>query len=672
MDRTTSRPPKKQIPPKVQKRHDQYRYDPDASPVKLSMQEEFRNQQRLAVALGDEDTLHSEAPGLEQPPSPSQGNFDRDSEKNSISSLFSSSSQPEVRQTSDCNPPGESNLDSDRLKKNNSKSHEIIGSSHQPGENHGREQVTDHGRNLESDRSDPVGQKLSPSQPAAGSKARKWEYIRHYMGRKTKFEYEYDQGGRLIADGGYQVIKIELYLCNHDLYKRSDNIKDCGLTLWIQRAPRAADYRGGAAEGLCLYENCCVSKDRYINAGDVRVAFDESAAQSPEHDPQTNAGYVHLKCLENHMKDHRQMFAELNFKVEGREPQPNDSLHRNPTTFGTIQEIVYVEDYLEQCRKDGEASPNGKAPEPSPLFSGIEKQTQGQSKRARDIQRKLLELNGFHSLESSLDKKYAEVGGPAETASPIQGRPPVTDPKATDTRRHKMQEQAQRADSSQNDDPSDGGGYQPGENQEYDEHADMPFDPYHPKISSPMRRKPPAPRTLPPPTATESTKEPSRHPQKKQSNKAPPSKAPKPKGKDKDKEKMITAPYVGRGKIKKRMYLNALKEEVWEEYEDPWSPLESGSDHQPKKRTRVSKKEKEQAEALAAGARSLGRRKNKRQRVNLNDGEGDDDVNEAEGEDEDRRADGDEGEDEDEDRIEDGIEEDHQAKKRRKRYELRG
>lgn len=633
--------------------------------------------------MGEDDTLQSEAPGLEQPPFPSQGNFDSDSEKNSISSLFRSSSQPEVRQTSDCSPPGESNLDSVRPKKNNSKSHlytnpvlgrphTIIGPSHQPGEYHGREQLTDHGRNLGSGRRHPVRQNLSPSQPTAGSKARKWEYIRHYMGRKTKFEYEYDQGGRLVADGGYQVMKIEFYLCNHDLYEGSVNVKDCGLTLWIQRAPRTADYRGGAAEGLCLFEDCCVSKGRYINAGDVRVAFDESAAQTPEHDPQINAGYIHLKCLENHMKDHRQMFAELNFKVEGREPQPNDSLHRNPTTFGTIQEIVYVEDYLEQCRKDGEASPDDKAPEPGPLSSGIEKQTQGQSKRARDIQRKLLELNGFHNVASSLDKKYAEVGGPAETASPIQGRPPVINPTATDTRRHKMREQAQRADSSQNDDPFDGGGYQPGDNQEYDVHDDIPLDPYHPRIPASMRRKPPAPRILPTSTVPDPTKEPSRHPPKKKSNKAPPSKAPKSRGKDRDKEKIITAPYVGKGKRKKRMHLNALNEEVWEEYEDPWSPLESGSDHEPKKRTRVSKKEKEQAKALAAGARSVGRRKNKRQRVNLNDGEGDDDVDEAEVEDDDRREDGDEGEDEDEDRIEDEIEEDYQAKKRRKRDESQG
>lgn len=490
------------------------------------------------------------------------------------------------------------------------------------------------------------------------------------MGRKTKFEYNYDEGGRLVADGGYKSIKIEIYLCNHDLYKGPGNIKDCGLILWIQRAPRTADYRGGAAGGLCLYEHCCVSKGRSINAGDVRVAFDESAAQTPEHDPQKNAGYIHLKCLENHMKDHRQMFADLNFKVEGREPQPNDSLHRNPTTFGTIQEIVYVEDYLEQCRKDGEASPLGKAPESGPLSSGIEKQTQGQSQRARDIQRKLLELNGFYSLEISLDKQYAEVGGPAETASPIQGRPLVISPKATDTRRHKMREQAQGADSSQNDAPVDGGGYRSRENQVYDVHDDMPFYPCHPQIPASMRRKPPSPRILPTSIVSDPTKEPSRHPQKKQSDKAPLSKAQKSKGKDKNKDKTFTAPHEGKGKKKKRMHLNARNEEVWEEYEDPWSPLESGSGQEPKKGTRVSRKEKEQAKALAASA-CIGQKENKRQRVDLNDGEGDDDVNEDEGGD-DRREDGDEGEDEDKREVEDRIEEDHQAKKRRRRDESQG
>lgn len=664
MDRTTFRPPKK-IPQKDRKVFGDDWPSPDASPG-IQIDHERRNQHRLAVALGDNDTIYSDAPGFDPPPFPGHGNLDTDIEKTSISSFFRSSTQPEERHTSDRSPPGESHLDSVGVKENTSKSHvyadpglgrphTTIGPSHQSGEYHGREQVTDHGKNLGSGRRHPEGENLSPSQPAAGSTARKWEYIRQYMGRETKFEYEYDEAGRLVADGGYKSSEIEMYLCNHDLYKRPGNIKDRGLTLWIQRAPRTADYRGGAAEGLCLYEQCYVSKHRFIKAGDVRVAFDESAAQTPEYDSRTNVGYIHLKCLESHMKDHRRIFADLNFKVEGRKPQRNDASHRNPTIFGTIQEIVYIEDYLEQCRKDGEASPDSKAPELGPLSSGIEKQTQGQSERARDMQRKLLELYGFHSIKSWLDKKYADVGGLAETASPIQGRPPEINSKESDTRRHEIREQAQGADSNLNDASFDDEGYQPGENQEYEVHDDMPFDPYHPQVPAPTgRRKPLASPALPKLTVPDLTKEPSRHPQKKQSNSALPSKPPKSKGKEKEKDKIIRAPYEGQGKKKKRMYLDALEEEVWEEYEDPWSPLESGSDDEPKKRTRVSRKEKAQVKALAASAQDVGRKKNKRQRVDLNYGEGGDDVDEAEGED----GDWNEGKDE--------VGEDHQARKRRK------
>lgn len=608
--------------------------DPDPGPSPstraLTIEEESRNQHRLQMKPGEDDTTVPD-PDFGSSPFPGQGNSDPDFAK-ALSPMLRSMMESRVRQTSDRNPGG-SNLDSARLKKNNPKS--LIGPSHQPAESHGREQVTDHGRNLGSGRRHTKRQNASPTQPAAGSKARKWEYVRHHMGRVTKFEYEYDQSGRLVTDGGFKATKIEIYLCNHDLFKGSSNIKDCGLTLWIQRAPRTADYRGDAAESLCLFESCSVSKDRYISAGDVRVAFDESPARSPEYDPQTNAGYIHLKCLESHQPhNHRQMFAALNFKVEGREPQPNDSLHRNPTTFGTIQEIVYIEDYLEQCRKEGEANPDGKATGSGPLLSiSIEKQTQGQSKRARDIQRKLLELNGFHNLESSLLKKYAELGGPAETVSTIQGRSSVINPKAIDTRQHKKKEQAQRADSRQVDDLFDDDEYQPGGNQEYDEHDGMPVDPYHPKITESMRRRPVAPPTPPVP---DPTKESRRHPPKKQPNQPLPSKAPKSKGKDRHKEKIIVPPYEGRGKWKKRMRLNARNQEVWEAYEDPWSPLQSGDDPESSKRTRTSKKEKKQGKASAAGARNDGQRKNKRRRVDQNDGEGGDNVKEAEGEDEGR------------------------------------
>lgn len=544
--------------------------------------------------------------------------------------------QPVEPHTYDHNPPVEPHFDSGPISSHNPSSlnesanpdqgrhFTTSGPRYQPGEYHDREQATDHGWILGSGQRHPRQQNLSqghrnpsPSKPSAGCQAissQPWTHTKDSMGEKEEFRYIYDKDGRLLANGGYGKDAIEIYLCNHRLYRERHNIKDCGLTLWIQRAPRNADYRGGAAGRLCLYEDCGVNTDRSINAGDVRIAFDEMTALSQGHDPQINAGYVHLKCLEKYMPKLRQMFAKLNFKVEGRAPPIGDPLQRNATIFSTMQEIVYVEEHLEQCRKecrkDSKARPAGKTSEPGSLSAGIEKHLQGQYKEVRDVQKKLLELEGWYDLKTILDERYAQAGRPAQTASPFPSQQPRN---------------------SQNDTRFDAEEHQPGTNQEDDDNGEPTEDPYnYGREESPVRQgKWPDPRIHPKSPVPDLRKERSHHSQPKQSGKIPPSKDKRsPK---KDKRKKMRPPFKGEGKIKKRMFIDENGNEIWEEFEDPWSPLESGGEHEPKKRTRVPRKKKEQAEGSTAGGQDVGQNNDKRQRVDLNDGYEDEDEGDHRG-----------------------------------------
>ncbi|MCJ1345182.1 hypothetical protein MMC31_003388 [Peltigera leucophlebia] len=454
------------------------------------------------------------------------------------------------------------------------------------------------------DRSCPGEQQARPpghrNSPRSQSKSWKYKRIRYGV-TETLFEYKYDEDGRLSAEGGYESNIIQYYLANHDLYTGCD-IKDCGLTLWIQRAPRTADYRGGAAGRRCLYKECSVSKDRSIKPGDVRVAFDDSYARTPEHDPQANAAYVHLECLEKRMpEDLREMYARLNFKVEERGPHPDDPLLRNPTIFSTMQEILYAVEYLEQCRQefkeDSNHRPTRKTSYSGPLSAGIEKQYKSQYEAVRDLQRKVLELGGsqaWYQMNTILEEQYIQAGGPAPTVNPR------ISPQTTGTRPDPTRRQPQGAESNQND--FDAERPQPGTHQEDNPNDDtIPEDPYAAVQSDSSVRGVSQDR----PTSI----------------KPLPSK-PK-KSKKKGKGKKIEPPYMGRGKIKQRMFINDSGLEVWEEFEDPFSNPES--DHEPNRRTRKPRNDNEQRKESSAGAQDVGRKKEKRPPADLNDGGEDED-----------------------------------------------
>lgn len=229
--------------------------------------------------------------------------------------------------------------------------------------------------------------------------------------------YTYDRFGQLEESEGFGKEVIEHYICNHHLYGERRNYKDCGLTLWIQRAPQITDYLDGPAPALCLYRDCSVNRNRYIEPESIRIAFDEKTSRG--HDPQINAGYVHLKCLETYIPYLRQMFGIFNFKVEGRGPQKNGLWLRNPTIFSTINAIAYAEEYLEDCRK--ESMGHDRITDQILLSDGIEKQFRSQySATVRDVERKILELEGWDDMKALIDLKYAQACGTAPIASSIE------------------------------------------------------------------------------------------------------------------------------------------------------------------------------------------------------------------------------------------------------------
>ena len=411
--------------------------------------------------------------------------------------------------------------------------------------------------------------------------------------------YLYDKFGQLEGSEGYDKEVIEHYLCNHHFYGEGRNYKDCGLTLWIQRAPQIIDYLD-SAPALCLYRDCCVNQSRHIQAGCIRVAFDEKTA--PGHDPQINAGYVHLKCLETFIPYLRQMFQKLNFKVESRGPQINYSWRRNPTIFSTMNAIVYAEEYLEDCRK--ESRDGGRIPNPILLSAGIEKQFRSRYPAVREVERKILEMEGWEDMKALIDLKYPQACGTVPIASSIDNQqlPRVSISKSKGANRPNPYAYTKKKD--------------------HGSRGKTPAARRRVKYGSPIIEQY-TPRSL------KSSKR--RH---RKRDAAPKRKEPK----------ITTEPQPlkkGQGKIKTRMFIRN-GQEVWEKYEDLWSPLISdleentedddlAEDYEPKlRRERRLRGEKSKAD---------------KKTLSRDDEEGDTDEEEGNMDDEENMEDGDLSED---------------------------
>lgn len=366
--------------------------------------------------------------------------------------------------------------------------------------------------------------------------------------------YTYDRFGQLEGREGYGKEVIENYICNHHLYGEKLNYKDCGLTLWIQRAPQITDYLGGAAPALCLYRDCCLNQNRYIEPESIRIAFDEKTA--PGHDPQVNAGYVHLKCLETYIPFLRQMFGKFNFKVEGRGPQKNGLWLRNPTIFSTISAIAYAEEYLEECRK--ESMGGDRVTDPILLSAGIEKQFRSQYPAAvQDVERKILELEGWDDMKALIDLKYAQACSTTPIASSIENQ---QQPRVCSSKLEGANKPSPSAYSKKNDHNSREKTLVVNQEQQQ---AGRRYG-----SESPITEQN-TPGSLESPTTEQDT------PISLKSSKGRHKKRdPHPKWKEPE---IITEPQPlkkGEGKIKWRTFIRN-GEEVWEQYEDLWSPLVS-------------------------------------------------------------------------------------------------
>lgn len=173
--------------------------------------------------------------------------------------------------------------------------------------------------------------------------------------------FEYNHYGELRPGSVYSVEEIEQFLFSNPQHFTSHGYspKLGGLTLWIQRAPRPENHCHNDLSAVQCRLDCC----RYagiISAGHLRVAFDENSRVSPNHNPQHNAGYVHLSCLERFL-DFPRICTELIVKGEER-VLSYGGLKRNRMILRTVQEVDIVDRFAKFC------SANRRAPASYPAM----------------------------------------------------------------------------------------------------------------------------------------------------------------------------------------------------------------------------------------------------------------------------------------------------------------
>lgn len=155
--------------------------------------------------------------------------------------------------------------------------------------------------------------------------------------------FEYNRFGELEPGRTYSTQELERYLDNNPQHHAGGtyNRKLGGLTLWIQRTPQDSVAKYGHPEaGLCRFDDC--EHNNVISAGDVRVAFDELTKFMPDLNPQHNAGYVHLSCLEKKMNLPK-ICKDLDVKPEDRVlegKQKNHMILQDRTELEHVQRFI--------------------------------------------------------------------------------------------------------------------------------------------------------------------------------------------------------------------------------------------------------------------------------------------------------------------------------------------
>ena len=175
--------------------------------------------------------------------------------------------------------------------------------------------------------------------------------------------FEYNSFGELSPGRTYTPQELVRYLYSNPQHHVGEtyNPKLGGLTLWVQRTPEdfAADY-GHPEAALCRFQNCDHNNksNNEIKAGEIRVAFDELTKQIPNLNPQRNAGYVHLSCLEKKL-NFPMLCKDLEVKAEARF-LPLELTHGNPMILqdggisgGGGGVLEHVQRFIDFCNRMG-------------------------------------------------------------------------------------------------------------------------------------------------------------------------------------------------------------------------------------------------------------------------------------------------------------------------------
>ncbi|KAI9873394.1 MAG: hypothetical protein M1830_009254 [Pleopsidium flavum] len=163
-------------------------------------------------------------------------------------------------------------------------------------------------------------------------------------------DFSYISFGELEAGRTYSAAQLNRYLFEHPLHQTPNgfNSKASGLQLRIQKNPADSARRYPTyTSSRCRFEKC-FGKNNCINQGQYRVAFDEQTFRDANTDPQHNAGYVHLYCLEKHL-DFPLICATLNIRVEKRS-LPKEPDARNRMRLGKSAALEEVaKDFIKTC-----------------------------------------------------------------------------------------------------------------------------------------------------------------------------------------------------------------------------------------------------------------------------------------------------------------------------------
>lgn len=195
---------------------------------------------------------------------------------------------------------------------------------------------------------------MQGKKPKKGTFYRSQGYQSLYIAPSNWDIFEYNGFGELNPGRTYSAQELVRYLYSNPQNHVGEtyNPKLGGLTLWVQRTPQdfATDY-GHPEAALCRFQDCCEQHNNVIKAGDVRVAFDELTKRIPNLNPQRNAGYVHLSCLEK-KTNFPMLCKDLDVKPEARD-LPLEVTHGNPMILQERTVLEHVKRFIDFCNQMG-------------------------------------------------------------------------------------------------------------------------------------------------------------------------------------------------------------------------------------------------------------------------------------------------------------------------------